>query len=174
MAHNVICQLCRTKFDRDKEPWVEMSPMRYAHKVCADRAGIKIIPESQEEKDLKELELYIKKLLNEQYINANVRKQIMQFRKEYGYSYTGILKCLKYWYDIKGNPKSKANHNIGIVPYIWNQAKDYYYMLYLANNLNADKEISDFKPKIKNISIPRPQHPKKRIKLFELGDGEDD
>ena len=35
MAHIVTCQYCRKKFDRDKIPFVQISPKRYAHKDCS-------------------------------------------------------------------------------------------------------------------------------------------
>jgi len=43
-----------------------------------------------------------------------------------------MLKALKYWYEVKKNPLD-TNRGIGIIPYIYNQAKEYYYALYLAN-----------------------------------------
>ena len=67
MAHNVICIYCKEKFDRDKEPFVQVSPRRYAHAECAKD---KYIDKTQEEKDYEELENYIKKLFNEDYMNA--------------------------------------------------------------------------------------------------------
>ena len=37
MAHYVICQFCKAKFDRDKELFVQVSDRRYAHKLCAEK-----------------------------------------------------------------------------------------------------------------------------------------
>lgn len=35
MAHIVTCIYCKKKFDRDKYPFVQVSPRRYAHKECS-------------------------------------------------------------------------------------------------------------------------------------------
>ena len=60
-AHFVTCKYCGIRFDRDKEPAIEVSPRRYAHKECAERVDAAI---PQEEKDYNNLERYIKKLFN--------------------------------------------------------------------------------------------------------------
>lgn len=169
--HYVVCKICGVKFNRDKEPFVMISGNRYAHKNCVEKIDNE---QQKEELDLKKLESYIRKLFNEPNINAIVRKQIMNYRKDYGYSYSGILKTLMYWYDVKKNPTAAAHHNIGIVPYIWNEARDYYYALFLANNLNADKNIVDFIPRVKIIEIPPPRQKPKQVRLFDLGDDENE
>lgn len=93
MAHFVICRYCNCRFDRDIEPFAEVSARRYAHKSCADKVDATI---PQEEKDYNNLEKYIKELFKIDRINAKTKKQIKDFREEYGYTYTGILKTL-YW-----------------------------------------------------------------------------
>ena len=37
MAHPVKCFYCKAVFDRDKEPFVQVSAARYAHKYCAEK-----------------------------------------------------------------------------------------------------------------------------------------
>lgn len=167
--HKVICRYCGETFDRDKEPFVKISHLRYAHEKCHKKYAIK---KTQDEKDLEELERYIKKFFNEPYINAQVRKQIKDFRQEYGYTYSGILKTLIYWYDIKGNPRDReiTNGGIGIVPFVYEQSKQYYYSLYLAQLANQGKDIEKFRPKVREVKIQPPQRVKKEEKLFNLGD----
>ncbi len=92
-THFVICKYCNQKFNRDIEPFVEVGARRYAHKSCADKVEASI---PQDEKDYNNLETYIKKLFNIKTINAKTKKQIRDFREEYGYSYSGMLKTL-YW-----------------------------------------------------------------------------
>ena len=93
MAHFVTCRYCGIRFDRDLEPAIEVSARRYAHKACANKVEATI---PQDEKDYNNLETYIKKLFKVNTVNAKTRKQIKDFREEYGYSYSGILKTL-YW-----------------------------------------------------------------------------
>lgn len=71
--------------------------------------------------------------INTYYTSNNVQvawpvvgKQIKQYVEEYGYSYKMIKYALYYFYVIKCNPISKSKGNIGIVPYIYNEALEYY------------------------------------------------
>ena len=91
MAHFVTCKYCGIRFDRDLEPAIEVSSRRYAHKTCVEKVEATI---PQDEKDYNNLETYIKKLFKVNTINAKTRKQIKDFREEYGYSYSGMLKTL--------------------------------------------------------------------------------
>ena len=163
MAHFVICRYCNCRFDRDIEPFVEVSARRYAHKSCADKIDAAI---PQEEKDYNNLEKYIKELFKIDRINAKTKKQIKDFREEYGYTYTGMLKTLYWWYEIKGHTTELAKDGIGIVPYVYDDAEKYYYTLYLAKVVNAN--IHNYKPKIIEVEIPSPQVETKQTKLFKI------
>ena len=79
MAHYVTCKFCKERFDRDKEPTVKISERRYAHKSCAEKQEAL---KTQDEKDLEELENYIKELLKINTINAKF------FSYHYNYNYT--------------------------------------------------------------------------------------
>lgn len=114
MAHLVKCTVCGQSFDRDKIPAVKSGARRYAHlKCCPDGERIEIQAPPIDE-DLENLESYIKQLLKEDYINARVKKQLKNFKEQYGYSYSGILKSLVYFYEVKKNPIDKANGGIGM------------------------------------------------------------
>lgn len=154
IAHYVICSVCGVKFDRDKIPYKQTSTRRYAHLDCAiaDKNT-----KSQEEIDKEECEKYIMQLLGEEYISPRVRKQLNQFVSEYKYTYSGIRKALVYFYEVKKNDISKANGGIGIVPYCYKQAFDYYYSIWLAQQANQDKVIAEYKPQVIEIRIPSPQ-----------------
>lgn len=168
-AHYVVCIYCKERFNRDIEPTIQISARRYAHKECAEKFYIE---KTQEEKDLEALEQYIMKLFGESYINARIRKQIKDYRQEYSYTYSGMLKTLIFWFEVKGNSIDKANGGIGIIPYVYKQAHDYYYSLYLAKLANENKNIEEYKPKIKEIEIFPPISQPKTIKLFNLNEGE--
>lgn len=172
MGHPVICVYCNEKFDRDKEPAVLISSRRYAHKKCADKYGPK---KTQEEEDLEKLEKYIMKLFNEPYINAKIRKQIKEYRREYNYSYSGMLKTLVYWYEVKGNSIENSNYGVGIIPHVYATAHQYYYNLYLIKLSNQNKDIEKYKPKERIIEISSPMFKgEKKVKLFNLEDDDDD
>lgn len=166
--HIVTCVYCKEKFDRDKVSTTQISARRYAHKDCADKYKVE---KTQEEIDLEQLEKYIMNLFNEPYINVKIRKQLKDYRKEYKYTYSGMLKTLTYWYEVKGNSIEKANGGIGIIPYVYDSACQYYYSLYLIKLSNENKNIKNYKPKEKIIEISSPKIiPYKKIKLFNLDD----
>ena len=161
--HFVICKYCNQKFNRDIEPFVEVGARRYAHKSCAERVDAAI---PQDEKDYNNLEIYIKKLFNIKTINAKTKKQIRDFREEYGYSYSGMLKTLYWWYEIQDHTTELAQNGIGIIPYIYDDAEKYYYTLYLAKMVNDN--IGEYKPKIEEIEIASPRIHVNPIKLFQI------
>ena len=162
-AHYVTCVYCGERFNRDKEPTTQVSARRYAHKECAEKHEAN---KSKEEKDLEALEKYIMHLFDEPYVNARVRKQLKEYKEQYNFTYSGILKTLIYWYEIKGNSTEKANGGIGIIPYVYNDALKYYYTLYLAKLANESKDIEIYKPKEKVIEILPPRVQPKKIRLL--------
>ena len=166
MAVRIVkCKYCGIQFDRNAEPAVEVSARRYAHKACADKYQEKA---SQDELDYAELEKYIKKLFNLQVVNAKIKKQIRDFRQEYNYTYSGMLKTLYWWFEIRGNSIEQAQGGIGIIPYVYNDACQYYYSIYLAEM--ANKGLTIYKPEVKEIEIGSPRTKPNPTKLFNLGD----
>lgn len=105
-------------------------------------------------------------LLNEEFISPKVRKQIKSYIEQYNYTYSGMKKALVYFYEVKGNDISKANGGIGIIPYCYKDAYNYYYSLWLAKQKNEDKEIKLFVPIVREIVIEPPQLKPKRRKAF--------
>lgn len=120
------------------------------------------------------MEEYIKNLLNISALTPKVNKQILSYKNDYNYSYSGIHKSLTYFYEVKGNDTSKANGGIGIVPYVYKQAHDYYYALWEAKQKNETKieVINSYVPQVKEVVIKRPQLKPKRRELFTFLDEE--
>ena len=167
----VKCLYCGELFDRNSEPFEKPRGNRYAHKLCYDKHMNSM---SQEERDYEELVEYIKDLLGSD-INPRVWKQLKEYRAEpYKYSYSGILKTLKWWYEIRGNDVDKANGAIGIVPYVYKDACSYYYALYLAAVANEDKDIEHYATKVREFIIEPPMRIIKPPKLFNLDDLEEE
>ena len=169
-AHYVICYYCRQKFNRDKEPFIQVSARRYAHQKCSEEHENS---STQEDSELKQLYDYIKNLLGKNYNAARVSQQIREYEKN-GMSYSGILKTLIYFFEVKGNSVEKANGGIGIVPFVYQDAYNYYYSLYMAKLANEEKNIADYKPKEIVIEIEPPTVQAKRIKLFNLDEESED
>lgn len=170
MAHYVICNVCGKRFDRDKVQAVKSNARRYAHQSCYPQG--EIVPLPQVDEDLQKLNEYIEKLLGNNYNKARVKQQLKSFKEEYNYSYSGILKSLVYFYEVKGNSIDKANGGIGIVPFIYQDAFNYYYSLWQAQSVNQTKHINTL-PKVKEVIIKLPEV-KRPMKLFFSGDEEED
>lgn len=163
MAHKCKCYYCKIEFDRDKEPYVQITERRYAHKACAAKYEIQ---KSQQEKDYEELVAYLEKLFGLGYVNAKTAKQIKDFRENYTYTYSGILGTLIYWYEVKGASVENANGGIGIVPYVYEDAKKYY--TNLANAAAANEGIKNHKTKFIEIEIAAPRPEERKPRLFNL------
>lgn len=123
---------------------------------------------SQAEKDKEDLENYIMNLLGEEFISPKVRKQISNYIETYNFTYSGMKKALVYFYEVKGNDKSKANGGIGIIPYVYRDAYNYYYSIWLANQKNEDKIVTNYKPVIREVRIPPPQLKPRKRRLFSF------
>lgn len=164
MAHNVKCTVCGKTFNRDRIQAVKTGARRYAHYKCAPDGELVPLEETGKDEDLIKLEEYISQLLGDSYNYARVKKQIKEYKEQYDYTYSGILKTLIWWYEIKGNPKDKAQGGIGIVPFVYKDALNYYYSLYKAQQVNQN--LSSYKIEVKEVEIAPPQAIRKKIKMF--------
>lgn len=178
MAHYVKCYYCNETFDRDKKPCIEIindktkNKPRWAHEACAKINGYIKPPEmTQNEQDYLELENYIKKLFKKDYLNAKIINQIYTYKNTYNYSYSGMLKCLKWWYEKEQHQTEDANEGIGIIPFIWDRVYNYYKEIFDVNQYNEEKIVTlNHKTKIVTIPPPSPRissFSKKEFKLLE-------
>lgn len=77
--------------------------------------------------DRKELFNYCCRLWGLKAPGPTIARQAKQF-KEKGYTYKGMLFSLKYFYEVKHNDKNKfkGSETIGIIPHVYEDAKEYY------------------------------------------------
>ena len=112
---------------------------------------------------------------------ADVNRQIQQFVKK-GYTYTGILKSLKFFYEVEHGSKEKSGGRIGIVPYVYERAKEYYYNIWLAQQQNLERinemyTMNTMEIPVVEIHIPSPSRKpmKRNRRLFTfLEEGSDE
>lgn len=129
---------------------------------------------NKEDLDKMKLEQYINKLFHTDYVDPRIQKQIKNYIKEYNFTYSGILKSLVYFYEVKQNPVEKSNDGIGIVPWVYKQAFNYYYAIWLAQQKNTDKTVENYIPKETEIIIPRPKPKPHKKYLFSFLDDKED
>ena len=168
--HIVKCPICGKSFDRETTAY-HQDGRRYLHIECWARQEAS---KTQDDKDREALEQYILELFKLNVLTPKIKRQIESFHDEYGYTYTGIKKALIYQFEIKKGDIKQANGGIGIVPYVYEQAREYYYQIWLAQQKNEDKVLNDYIPDIVKIKIKNPQKQPKRRNLFSFLDKEED
>lgn len=174
MAHKVKCYYCQHMFDRDTEPFVPIEgKRRYAHKACYDKA---VKEEKENEEAKKKLEDYIKELFGYKTLPEAVNRQIKEYITDKNYTYGGMLNALKYFYEIKNGDKEKAHGRIGIIPYVYADARAYYLALLETKERNEKVVISDFVLPEKIVRIKNPERVPMtgKRKLFSFLDEEED
>ncbi len=154
VAHYVTCPICNKKFDRDKVECVKEG-RRYLHVECAQTTEERL---SKEEKNKLALNQYIMQLFGTEYVNPKIQAQIKDYVTNKGFTYNGILMSLKYFYEIKHGDIEKAHGRISIVEYIYQDAKNYYYDIWQAQQVNKGKQIDLYIPanNVKEITIKAP------------------
>lgn len=151
--HIVKCLYCGKEFDTNDSSieWMKPNERRYAHKKCYEEYQASL---SKEEQDKEALYQYIKKTLGKTMDYAKVKRQVKQYRDENNYTYSGMLSTLKYVFEVKGNSVEAAHGGIGIIPYAYKQAYDYYYAIYLAQHNTQQKKMTN---KVEEITIKSPR-----------------
>lgn len=157
--HMVKCLICGQEFDASEEQYTKVGK-RYVHKDCFEHKEEMM---SKEQKDKNALYEFIKELFKLPFVPPRIIKQTEDYKRDYGFSYSGMQKALYYFYIIKGNSIEKANGGCGILPYIYQEAYNYYYALYKRNLVNEQK---DFVAKEIEIVISQPKRHAMRRKKF--------
>lgn len=159
--HIVKCPKCGLMFDTNTIQAVKVSARRYGHATCyPDNTNlVPLVVKEANDPDYIKLMDYIKELFGDAANYAQIKRQLKIYINDNHYSYSGILKSLVYFYEVKGNSKDKANGGIGIVPFIYQDAYNYYYDLFVAQSRNQGKDVSEITSKVREISIRPPQRP---------------
>lgn len=166
----VKCPFCEESFDRNSPDieWVKVqNNRRYAHKECAEK---KALQETQEEKDKKALYRYLGELFGKDFDFPKTKRLVEQYRKDYNYTYSGIAKTMRWFYELKGNSLEKARGSIGLVPYIYNEAQEYYYNIFLAQQ-RANIAREDYEVPVQEVKIKSPKMYTPPPRMFDLEGG---
>jgi hypothetical protein len=135
--HKVKCYVCKEQFDTDKIQAVRHSSTRYSHATCEpDNTDFVPMPPSKDSDEYRELQKAINVYLGKSKNSFLVNKQIKQYTQE-GLSYEDIKMALDYFYKVKKGGSEKARGGIGIVPYILEEALQYYNV---RQKIDADNE----------------------------------
>jgi SPBc2 prophage-derived uncharacterized protein yorH len=156
MSKLVKCAGCGLQVDKNEA-------IRYKdknfHKKCY---------EIQKDKD--EIFKYVCELFGLKKPGPVIYSQLKRFMEKYPhYTYKGILNSLVYFYDVKHSSKKKSNEAIGIVPYVYDEAQEYFNTvekkkIAIANKIEKQLEV---KPEIKII---KKDNEVKKMKIYNLED----
>lgn len=159
-----ICFYCHQYINIETEQYCMPRVNRYAHKKCYE--------ENFETDDEFVDRLY--GLLTELNINYNFQmceKQRKKFLRDKGYSNEGIYLTLKYFLQVKGGDLTKSYGGIGIVPFLYDEAKIYYAeMEKIQRQIKKEVKIQKAQERQKIIvKGEQKRNKKKYINLEELG-----
>jgi hypothetical protein len=116
MPRQIKCQYCNKKFDKIEGNYEKVNT-KYYHKECFAKW-------QQENQDRQELYDCIKEIFHITFPTGFMLRQIKEYKEVRGYTYKGMTLALKYFFEIqKNNPKVQS---LGIIPYIYDQAKKYW------------------------------------------------
>lgn len=172
-AHMVKCLYCGKMFDAQEDGkntvWFKPRKNRYAHIECGKQHEAE---KTQDEKDYEQLYFYVKENQKENFDYVKFKKIVEAWQKDYGFTFNGMYYTLIYFYEVKKNSKEKfINGSIGIIPFCYKDAQNYYYNIYIASQRAGTGSYDATKRRI--VEIEPPVARQKPIKLFNL-DMEDD
>ena len=162
----VSCKYCKKRFRKSETEYIQITNSQYAHVSCAE------LESKREKTDAEKLDDYIMKLFGVDYVPPRAKKQINDYISEYNYTYSGMLKALIYFYEIRGGDVEQAHESVGIIPYIYKDAYNYYYNLWQAQQRNEYKTISQYKPSVVEVHILPPQRQVQKKSRFSFLDEE--
>ena len=154
--NTVICQICRCGINKLTDEYVKKTN-GYVHKSCI----------STEDLDKAELNNYICQIFHLKAPGPVNLSLIKKFHTENGYSYKSMYYALKYYFEVKKGSIEKSQNRIGILPYIYDDAKKYYNNLTnVQNNVmhNIEMQLNKKESVVTVKVIPT----KKKKKLIDL------
>lgn len=162
----IICLYCKQPIETE---YIEIKKGKFAHKECAEQNP------NNEEKLLN----YICHLYELEYVPPRVKRQLTQYKKEFGYTDTGMAKTLEFMYEIKHLQINKIAFNtygLGLLKSYYDQAHDYYYAIWEAQQ-SQQKTLTerpeDLLIRQVEVTIPSPKRKeKKKRRLFSFLDKE--
>lgn len=147
-----ICRWCNGPVDLDKDEYVLLyNGKRYAHKSCHEKAT------AGDEHFIDLIYEYLGHEVGIKYDYTNCERQRKSYLKTMKYTNEGIYNSLKYFYGVQKGSPEKSGNRIGIVPYIYTEANEYFQKLEqhkreinrtMGEQLNTEAKQISFKKQI--------------------------
>lgn len=135
--------------------------------ITAKSAQLKA--EQQEKEDYERLKDTIRDIFGSSVDWSRTVRQIQSLKKKNGYTYSGMMRSLIYYYQKLGNEPNKTYGSaVGIVPYVYEKAYNYYYQLWLLQQRNIENNLQ-YKAlptqEIRNISVKLPENKPIKVEM---------
>lgn len=181
----VHCRICKGAFDRVKlkegVDWVMPSKNFYYHKRCYDGWIVNsndVKAQLADEEFIPFIYSFFSQDLKVSYDYMKCESQRKNFVKNKNCTNKGIYFALKYYYEIQGNSWDKSQGGIGIVPYIYNESREYWQKRVMREEDIMDKIIKQMqeraaRPAIKVKKVPKAK-PKWEMPWEEIEASEDE
>ena len=160
----VKCLLCNKNFDREKIPFVKIGN-RYVHEKCA-LDNPKKIKELFNREDFYEC---VKAIYGPKYDYQTINRQAENFIKNYGYTWYGMTKSLQWFYFVNNGTTEKSNDGVGIIPYVYDRAKEYYKEVDTTQKKNEKIEL---RQPVIEVKVKSPRAWKQPPQMFNWEDDE--
>lgn len=137
----VKCQKCKQDIDA-KDNFKIYQKKKY-HVLCFKAMQQEACEkETTQNEDKQELYSYICKLYNIKEITMMIKAQIEKYYND-NLTYTGMLYTLKYFYETSENEVN--SEGIGIIPYIYQEAKEFYIQKHKLSKCEFDDNYITYK-----------------------------
>lgn len=145
MSRKVKCPSCGTY--NDKETAVYHSSKYYCP-ICYEN-------KQSETNEYKELIAYICELYGLDAPTGWILKQIKDFKEQYNFTNKGIKSTLHYFFEIQEGNEPNGETGIGIVPFVYDEAKKFYLDKKAVKDSIANCDSSQINNNKKTIKIKR-------------------
>ena len=122
------CRLCKEVIDRNTEvegvDWIMPKKNQFYHKSCYE--SWRAASPTEDEEWVEYIYDFISRDLKVKYDYFMCEAQRKKFLKENKMTNKGIFFTLKYFYELKHGDWDKGHGGLGIVPYVYNEACNYW------------------------------------------------
>lgn len=145
MARRVKCPECGAYNDKENTVYHNS---KYYCKICFENR-------QRESQDYKDLIAYICELYQIEAPTGWMLKQIKDYKEQFNFTYRGIKTTLHYFYEIQKGNSVEDSMGIGIVPFVYDEAKKFYIDKRAVKESLKDCNLEEIGNKKKIIHVKR-------------------
>lgn len=160
MARKVKCPECGTYNDKENTVYHNS---KYYCKICFEN-------KQKEAQDYKNLVAYICELYQIEAPTGWMLKQIKDYKEQFNFTYRGIKTTLHYFYEIQKGNSVEDSMGIGIVPFVYDEAKRFYIEKKAVKDSLKDCDLEEIGNRKKTIHINRERKTQNKYKEMALID----